>query len=110
MAPIFHTSHHHLPQVVATDESGSDSDGGSSTSSFSSLGAGEPGQGAREELGREEGGSGAVLTTSSGLDHSTVYRAPDSIQVSWWCNWWSLVLLVRINSGSFLERKRKGQI
>ena len=37
-----------LIQVVATDESGSDSDGGSSSSSFSSLGGADC-QGGREE-------------------------------------------------------------
>ena len=55
-------------EVVATDESGSDSDGGSSTSSFSSLGAGE----LREE---------PKVVTSSGLDPSSVYRPPESLQV-----------------------------
>ena len=93
------------PQVVATDESGSDSDGGSSSSSFSSLGAGEPGQGARKEQRGQEGG--AATTTSSGLDHSTVYRAPDTIQVRGFGNCWSSLVNLWLNSGYILLKKKK---
>ena len=47
-------------QVVATDESGSDSDGGSSSSSFSSLGANDNCH-QESHQPQEEGGEVAIL-------------------------------------------------
>ena len=69
-------------EVVATDESGSDSDGGSSSSSsfdssLSELGATRlASQRAQDEVDR---GTNSLM--GSGLDPSTVYHPPKSLQV-----------------------------
>ena len=65
-------------EIVATDESGSDSDGGSSSSSFSSLSE-LPSQPAQDEVDRSSSLMG------SGLDPSTVYHPPKSLQVMLRC-------------------------
>ena len=66
-------------EIVATDESGSDSDGGSSSSSFSSvseMGASKVGQ----QRGLDQVDRGACVMWS-GLDPDTVYDPPKSLQV-----------------------------
>ena len=66
-------------EIVATDESGSDSDGGSSSSSFSSvseMGASKVGQ----QRGLDQVDQGACVMWS-GLDPDTVYDPPKSLQV-----------------------------
>ena len=109
-------------QVVATDESGSDSDGGSSSSSFSSLGANDNCH-QESHQPQEEVGEVVILAllaieaelffmcflqlqrqrlyctrrcsfwnnvqlkvTCSGLDPSSVYRAPQHPQVNCFCS------------------------
>ena len=73
-------------EVVATDESGSDSDGGSSSSSFSSLselGQGPPQQPCQQPQDEVDQRSSSLMW--SGLDPSTVYQPPKSLQVMLRC-------------------------
>ena len=72
-------------EVVATDESGSDSDGGSSSSSFSSLSELGPPKLARQPPGDQVDRSSSSLMWS-GLDPSTVYQPPKSLQVMSGCS------------------------
>jgi len=68
-------------EVLATDESGSDSDGGSSSSSFSSIS-----EISAKELMKDEDPICRVasqpLTMSSGLDPASVYNPPKTLQYS----------------------------
>ena len=65
---------------MATDESGSDSDGGSSSSSFSSLSEQGP-QKLAGQPGEEEVERASSRLMWSGLDPDTVYQPPKSLQV-----------------------------
>ena len=66
-------------EIVATDESGSDSDGGSSSSSFSSLSELGPPKLPSQPPQDEVDQSSSLMW--SGLDPSTVYQPPKSLQV-----------------------------
>ena len=70
------------PWTQATDESGSDSDGGSSSSSFSSLS--ELGVNKEKPEIADQNQSEEVTRTMkiSNLDQSSVYDPPKSLQVS----------------------------
>ena len=68
-------------EIVATDESGSDSDGGSSSSSFSSVSEISATK-METDRGHDHVDRGACLM-SSGLNPDTVYDPPKSLQVDY---------------------------
>ena len=68
-------------EIVATDESGSDSDGGSSSSSFSSVS--EMGAPRTDSDRSHDQVDRAASLMSSGLNPDTVYEPPKSLQVDY---------------------------